>query len=148
MWLGKLTTLYMTPLDWLGHKTSTQTNSKTLNGKNQILTIVVVRQSEEQVIDMFVKNYIGGIIDQSTWSGPFSLVVMMLDYRSRGTWFDPRSLHSTGIFSLQVCSYYICCLVPGLLPSEPKAMQWQWSYKKPGKSSKHLIQMFLCRMEQ
>ena len=53
---------------------------------------------------------------------PFSLVVITLDYRSRGTWFDPRSGHSTGIFSLQVyfSSYYIWCLVPGWLPSEPK----------------------------
>ena len=52
----------------------------------------------------------------------FSLVVMTLDYRSRGTWFDPRSGHSTGIFSLQVyfSSYYIWWLVPGWLPSELK----------------------------
>ena len=28
MWLGKLTALDMTPLDWLGHKTSTQTQTR------------------------------------------------------------------------------------------------------------------------
>ena len=59
--------------------------------------------------NQYVCKYIGHINDQSNWSGPFSLVVMTLDYRSRGTWFDPRSGHSTGIFSLQVyfSSYYI-----------------------------------------
>ena len=57
--------------------------------------------------NQYVCKYIGRINDQSNWSGPFSLVVMTLDYRSRGTWFDPRSGHSTGIFSLQVYfSYY------------------------------------------
>ena len=58
--------------------------------------------------NQYVCKYIGRINDQSNWSGPFSLVAMMLDYRSRGTWFDPRSGHSTGIFSLQVyfSSYY------------------------------------------
>ena len=63
----------------------------------------------------YVCKYIGCINDQSNWSGPFSLVVRTLDYRSRGTWFDPRSGHSEGIFSLQVyfSSYYIWCLVPG-----------------------------------
>ena len=39
----------------------------------------------------YVCKYIGRINDQSNWSGPFSLVVMTLDYRSRNTWFDPRS---------------------------------------------------------
>ena len=60
--------------------------------------------------NQYVCKYIGRINDQSNWSGPFSLVVMTLDYRSRGTWFDPRSRHSTGIFSLHVYffSYYIC----------------------------------------
>ena len=59
--------------------------------------------------NQYVCKYIGCINDQSNWSGPFSLMVMMLDYRSRGTWFDPRSGHLTGIFSLQVyfSSYYM-----------------------------------------
>ena len=73
------------------------------------LCTVVVQQSEVQIIDICVNIIIIGIIiDQSNWSGPFSLVVMMLDYRSRGTWFDPLSGHPTGIFSLQVyfSSYY------------------------------------------
>ena len=58
--------------------------------------------------NQYVCKYIGRINKQSNWSGPFSLVVMMLDFRSRGTWFDPRSGYSTGIFSLQVyfSSYY------------------------------------------
>ena len=60
--------------------------------------------------NQYVCKYIGRVNDQSNWSGPFSLVVMTLDYRSRGTWFDPRSGHSMGIFSLQVyfSSYYNC----------------------------------------
>ena len=58
--------------------------------------------------NQYVCKYIGRINDQSNWSGPFSLVIMTLDYRSRGTWFDSRSGHSTGIFSLEVyfSSYY------------------------------------------
>ena len=78
--------------------------------------------SKRSTNNQYVCKYIGRITDQSKWSGPFSLVVMMLDYRSRGTWFDPRSGHSTGIFSLQVyfSSYYMWCLVPGWLLSEPK----------------------------
>ena len=54
--------------------------------------------------NQYVCKYIGRINDQSNWSGPFSLVVMTLDYRSRGTWFDPRSGHSTGIFSFRSIS--------------------------------------------
>ena len=62
---------------------------------------------------MYVCKYIGHIIHQSNWSGPFSLVVMMLDYRSRGTWFDPRLGHSIEVFSLQVylSSYYNWLLI-------------------------------------
>ena len=48
--------------------------------------------------NQYVCKYIGRINDQSNWSGPFSLVVMTLDLRSRGTWFDPLSGHSTGYF--------------------------------------------------
>ena len=33
VWLGKLTALYMTPLGWLGRKTSTQTNGSALLNK-------------------------------------------------------------------------------------------------------------------
>ena len=40
------------------------------------------------------------IIDQSNWSGPFSLVVMTPDFEGRG--FKHRSEHSTGNFYLQV----------------------------------------------
>ena len=59
--------------------------------------------------NQYVCKYIVRINDQSNWSRPFSPVVMTLNYRSRGTWFDPRSGHSTGIFSLHVyfSSYYI-----------------------------------------
>ena len=66
--------------------------------------------AKRSINNQYVCKYIGRINDQSNWSGPFSLVVMTLDYRSRGTWFDPRSVHSTGIFSLQVyfSSYYRC----------------------------------------
>ena len=69
---------------------------------------MVVRQSGVQIIDMCVNIPTGRITDQSNRSGPFSLVVMTFDYRSRGTWFDPRSGHPTGVFSLQVyfSSYY------------------------------------------
>ena len=68
--------------------------------------------------NQYVCKYIGRINDQSNWSGPFSLVVMMLDYRSRGTWFDPRS----GIFSLQVyfSSYYTALGFQGL----PNSLKW------------------------
>ena len=72
--------------------------------------------------NQYVCKYIGRINDQSNRSRPFSLVVMTLDFRSRGTWFDPRLRHSTEIFSLQVyiSYYYIWCRVLGWLPSEPK----------------------------
>ena len=46
----------------------------------------------------YVCKYIGRIVDQSNWSGPFSLVVMTLDYRSGGTWFDLRSWLNGNIF--------------------------------------------------
>ena len=66
------------------------------------------RAAKRSTNNQHVCKYIGRINDQSNWAGPFSLVIMTLDYRSRGTWFDPRSGHSTGIFSLQVyfSSYY------------------------------------------
>ena len=82
--------------------------------------------------NQYVCKYIGRINDQSNWSGPFSLVVMMLDYRSRGTWFDPRLGHSTGIFSLQVyfSSYYMWCPDQDDYRRSPRALQWQRSHKR------------------
>ena len=65
--------------------------------------------------NQYVCKYIGCINDQSNWSGPFSLMVMMLDYRSRGTWFDP-----TGIFSLQV--YFSSCYT--VKPQHKQTMQY------------------------
>ena len=55
-----------------------------------------------------VYRYIGCITDHSNWSGPFSLVVMTPDEKSRGRGFKSRSGHSTGGFYLQVyfSSYY------------------------------------------
>ena len=41
MWLGKLTVLDMTPLGWLGRKTSTQTNKIIFDMKNKYLYVSV-----------------------------------------------------------------------------------------------------------
>ena len=51
----------------------------------------------------------GHTTDQSNWSGPFSLEVVMPSQESRGSGFKSQSGHSTGIFSLHVYffSYYI-----------------------------------------
>ena len=55
-----------------------------------------------------VYRYIGCIIDQSNWFGPFSQVVMTPDFESENHGFKSRSGHLTGSFYLQVCfsSYY------------------------------------------
>ena len=76
--------------------------------------------------NQYVCKYIGRINDQSNWSGPFSLVVMTLDYRSRGTWFDPRSGHSTGIFSFRSISppsTKECCWPRQGLNPQPPGLQ-------------------------
>ena len=86
------------------------------NSKKHLIQMFYCRMEECSSVlkrstnNRYVCKYIGCIIDQSIWSGPFSLVVMTLDYRSRGTQFDPWLEHSTGIFSLHVCfsSYYSC----------------------------------------
>ena len=39
--------------------------------------------AKRSTLNQYVCKYIGRINDQSNWSGPFSLVVMTLDYRSR-----------------------------------------------------------------
>ena len=95
--------------------------------------VVVARQRPKRSTNnQYVCKYIGCINDQSNWSGPFSLVVMTLDYRSRGTWFDPRSGHSTGIFSLQV--YFSSTTFGAWCQDDyrrsPRAMQWQRSHKR------------------
>ena len=46
--------------------------------------------------------YVGCIIDQFNWSGPFSRVVIAPDFESEGHGFKPRSGHSTGNISLHV----------------------------------------------
>ena len=42
VWLGKLTVLDMTPLDWLGRKTSTQTNVRMLSAAIAVTDILRV----------------------------------------------------------------------------------------------------------
>ena len=53
-------------------------------------------------------RYIGCITDQSDWSGPSSLVVMMPDSESRGRRFKSRSGHSAEVLFLLLLH-----LVPG-----------------------------------
>ena len=54
MWLGKLTTLNMTPLGWLGRKTSTQTNKITVIifevYKNQITMVCSEFAKEDMML--------------------------------------------------------------------------------------------------
>ena len=134
----------MTPLFKKGDKSSAA------NYRPVSLTCICSSAAKRSTNNQYVCKYKGRINDQSNWSGPFSLVVMTLDYRSRGTWFDPRSRHSTGLFSLQVCfsSYYIWCREQDDYRRSSRAMQWQRSPRMPGNSRKHLIQMFHCRMEE
>ena len=61
------------------------------------------------------KQYTGRTIDQSNWCGPFSFVVMTLDYRSMGTWFNTRSGHPTGIFSYRSISPPTTVIILSLL---------------------------------
>ena len=81
-----------------------------------------------------VYRHIGCITDQSNWSGPFSLVVMMPDFESEGRGFKPRSGHSTGHFSLQVyfSSYYIWCRDQDYYRPCPRAKLYLRSQKEPG----------------
>ena len=55
-----------------------------------------------------VYRFIGCIIDQSKWSGPFSLVVMTPDFHPGNRGLRPAL--ATGLY---FSSFYIWCLVPG-----------------------------------
>ena len=97
--------------------------------------------------NQYVCKYIGRINDQSNWFGPFSLVVMMLDYRSRVPGSIPgrgtrRNIFFTGLFLL------LLHVVPGARMTTVEAQgrcNGNGVTKEPGNS---LIQMFHCRMEE
>ena len=62
MWLGKLTALDITPLGWLGRKTSTQTNKHWLKNQLKVLFIqrstLCKRQTEEPACGCYSKTYL------------------------------------------------------------------------------------------
>ena len=98
MWLGKLTTLDMTPLGWLGRKTSTQTNktispiNRSFEYHNYLLLFVFLY---EYAYDSSLGKFIKSVKLSLEWPVRFSDIGQAAETTVYGSQFPPiQTRHS------------------------------------------------------